>query len=150
MSLKQDIEQALKDAMKAGDETRKRTYRLILASVKLAEVEAGKPLDDGATLAVIQKEIKIRRESIEGAEQAQRQDLIDQTQQEIAILEGFLPKQLSDEELTDLVMTVIQETGAAGPADTGKVMKLLMPKIQGRAPGDRVSQVVRKVLQGNQ
>ncbi len=149
MSIKQDIELALKDAMKAGDETRKRTYRLILASVKLAEVEAGKPLDDSATLAVIQKEIKIRRESIEGAEQARRPDLIEQTQSEIAILEGFLPKQLTDEELTELALAVIQETGAAGPADTGKVMKVLMPKIQGRAPGDRVSQIVRKVLQGD-
>lgn len=149
MSIKQDIEAALKDAMKAGDETRKRTYRLILTSVKLAEVEAGKPLDDPATLAVIQKEIKIRRESIEGAEQAQRADLIAETQKEIAILEGFLPKQLSDAELTEMVQAAIRETGAAGPADTGKVMKALMPKIQGRATGERVSQAVRKVLQGN-
>jgi hypothetical protein len=148
MSIKQDIEAALKDAMKAGDETRKRTYRLILSSIKLAEVEAGKPLDDQATLAVIQKEIKIRRESIEGAEQAQREDLIAETLKEITILEGFLPKQLSDAELTEMALAVIKETNATGPADTGKVMKALMPKIQGRAPGDRVSQVVRKALQG--
>ncbi len=149
MGLKQDIELALKDAMKANDEMRKRTYRLILTSMKLAEVEAGKPLDDASALAVIQKEIKIRRESIEGAQQASRTDLIAETEKEIKILEGFLPRQLSEDELTHLVIEAIQETGASGLADTGRVMKALMPKIQGRAPGDRVSQVVRKVLQGS-
>lgn len=148
MSIKQNIEAELKDAMRAGDETRKRTYRLILSSIKLAEVEAGKPLDDNATLAVIQKEIKIRRESIEGAEQAHRADLIAETQKEIAILEAFLPKQLSDAELAEMITAAIKETGAANPADVGKVMKVLMPKIQGRATGERVSQAVRKVLQG--
>ncbi len=149
MGLKQDIELALKNAMRANDEMLKRIYRLILTSVKLAEVDAGKPLDDNATLAVIQKEIKIRRESIEGAQQANRKDLIDEAEKEIQILETLLPKQLSEAELTRLAVEAVQETGAAGPADTGKVMKVLMPKIQGRAPGDRVSQVVRKILQGS-
>lgn len=147
MGIKQDIEAALKDAMRAGDEARKRTYRLILSSVKLAEIESGRALDDASLLAVIQKEIKIRRETIDGAQQANRSDLIEQTNEELAILEGFLPKQLSDNELTELVRVAIQETGAISPADTGKVMKALMPKIQGRAPGDRVSQVVRTLLQ---
>ncbi len=147
MGLKQEIELALKNAMKSGDESRKRTYRLILASVRFAEIDSGKLLDDTATLAVIQKEIKIRRESIEGAQLANRTDLIDQTQNEIKILEELLPKQLSDLELFEMARTTIAEIGAAGPADTGKVMKALMPKIQGRAPGDRVSQAVRKALQ---
>jgi uncharacterized protein YqeY len=147
MGLKQEIELALKAAMKAGDESRKRTFRLILTGVKLAEVESGRPLDDNAVLSVIQKEVKIRREAIEGAEQAHRDDLIAQTTEEIEILETFLPKQLSDDELNEMVNNAIKETNAAGIADTGKVMKILMPKIQGRAPGDRVSQVVRTILQ---
>lgn len=147
MGIKQDIEKALKEAMRAGDEARKKTFRLILSSVKLAEVETGRELDDPAMLAVIQKEIKIRRESIEGAQQANRPDLIQETDEELAILEEFLPKQLSDGELTELALAAIQETNATNLADTGKVMKALMPKIQGRASGDRVSQVVRTVLQ---
>jgi len=149
MALKQDIESALKNAMRAGDETRKRTYRLILTSVKLAEVDAGKPLDDNGTLAVIQKEIKIRRESIEGARQANRSDLIEQTRNEIAILEELLPKQLSDQELEELAAAIIRETNASDLSDTGRVMKALMPRIQGRASGERVSQAVRKALQSS-
>lgn len=147
MGLKLEIESALKEAMRASDEVRKRTFRLILASVKLAEVESGHPLEDAAVLAVIQKEIKIRREANEGAQQANRPDLIQQTNDELTILEGFLPKQLSDDELKELTLAAIQETGAKSPADTGKVMKALMQKIQGRAAGDRVSQIVRAVLQ---
>ncbi len=147
MGLKQTIEAGLKEAMRASDEPRKRTYRLLLSSVKLAEIESGKPLDDNAFLLIVQKEIKIRRESIEGARQANRQDLVEQTEEEVTILEALLPKQLTDTELSQLVKVAIQETGAVSPSDTGKVMKALMPKVQGRAPGDRVSQAVRTMLQ---
>jgi uncharacterized protein len=147
MGLKQTIEAELKEAMRASDEPRKKTYRLLLSSVKLAEVESGKPLDDNNFLAIVQKEIKMRRESIEGAHQANRQDLVEQTEEEVTILEALLPKQLTEAELSQLVKAAIQETGATSPADTGKVMKAVMPKVQGRAPGERVSQVVRAILQ---
>ncbi len=147
MSMKQTIETALKNAMKANDEPRKRTFRLLLSSVKLAEVESGKPLDDNAFNAIVQKEIKMRRESIEGAQQAKREDLIAQTEEEVTILEALLPKQLSDVELTELVKAAINESGATSSSDIGKVMKALIPKVQGRAPGDRVSQTVRMLLQ---
>ncbi len=146
MELRKQIETGLKDAMKSGDEDRKRTYRLLLASIKFAEIEKGAALDDPTILSLIQKEIKIRRESLEGAQQAHREDLTQQPLAEIAILEDFLPKQIGDEELASMIKTIIAETGASGPAGTGVVMKALMPKIQGRAPGDKVSKMVRDIL----
>jgi uncharacterized protein YqeY len=146
MELKQKIESALKDAMRTGDETRKRTLRLIIASIKNAEIDKGSALDDAGVLGIIQKEVKIRKEALEGAEQAHRDDLKEMTFAEIKILEEFLPTQLGEEELKQLVKEAIEETQAKSPADTGKVMKVLMPKIQGRAPGDQVSRLVREQL----
>lgn len=147
MNLKETINNKLKIAMKTGDEDQKRVFRLIMAAVKLAEVENRSSLDDTGMLNIIQKEVKIRREALEGAEVAHRQDLIDIAKREIAILEELLPKQLSDEELILMANQTIEEVGATGPADTGKVMKSLMSKVQGRAAGDKVSQIVRQVLQ---
>lgn len=147
MSLKDQLENSLHTAMKNHDDTSKRTIRMVLTSLKLAEVEAGKALDDAAISAIIQKEIKMRRETISEAEKAKRPDMITAAEDEIKVLESFLPKQLTDEELTNLVKLVVQETDASTPADMGKVMKALMPKIQGRAAGDRVSLVVRQILQ---
>lgn len=146
MELKQKIESALKDAMRTGDETRKRTLRLIIASIKNAEIDKGSALDDAGVMGIIQKEVKIRKEALEGAEQAHRDDLKEMTFAEIKILEEFLPTQLGEEELKQLVKEAIEETQAQSPADTGKVMKVLMPKIQGRAPGDQVSRLVREQL----
>ena len=149
MELRNRIDQSLKDALRSGDEVRKRTIRLILSAVKLAEVEKGQSLDNDALLAVIQKEIKIRKESIDGAQQAGRQDLLDETNKEIKVLEQFLPMQLSDSELRELVSMAIAETGAVSPADTGKVMKIVMPKVKGRATGDRISQIIREILESS-
>lgn len=147
MNLKESINEKLKIAMKAGNDDEKRVFRLILAAAKMAEVESHANLDDTALLNVIQKEIKIRRESLESAEAGHRNDLIANNQREIAILEGLLPKQLTEEELTAIAKQTIEELGASGPADTGKVMKLLLPKVQGRASGDKVSLIVRQLLQ---
>lgn len=147
MSLKETIEANLKAAMKAGEDDRKRVLRLILAAAKLAEVEKGSSLDDSGLLGIIQKEVKIRRESIEGAQHAQRGDLVAASLAEIAILEELLPKQMSDEELLALAVKTADEVGATTLTDTGKVMKALMPKVQGRAAGDKVSLIVRQVLQ---
>lgn len=146
MELKQKIESALKDAMRTGNEIRKRTLRLIIASIKNAEIDRGSALDDSGVLGIIQKEVKIRKEALEGAEQAHREDLKEMTLAEIKILEEFLPTQLGEEELMQLVIEAIEETQAKNPTDTGKVMKVLMPKIQGRAPGDQVSKLVREQL----
>lgn len=148
MPTRVELESALKDAMRSGNEQRKNTIRMVLSAVKLAEVEKGaSKLDDNALAAIIQKEIKSRREAISDAQKANRQDLIDAAQAEIVILEGFLPEALSVEELEDLARQVVAEIEATSLREMGQVMKLLMPRLQGRATGDQASQVVRKLLQ---
>jgi uncharacterized protein YqeY len=98
-------------------------------------------------MAVLQKEIKSRHESIADAEKANRTDLIEVAKKEIAIIEEYLPKALSAEELENLARQAIAEAGATSPAQLGQVMKILMPKLQGKATGDQASQAVRKLLQ---
>ncbi len=137
----------MKDAMKSGDEVRKRTVRMVLAAVKQVEVDKRIELDDMAIMALLQKEIKNRRESLEEAKKANRADLIEANEAEIKVLEVFLPKAMPADELRALVQAAITETGAAGPADMGKVMKLVMPKVAGRAPNDAVSAAVKELLQ---
>ncbi len=147
METKQQLEMALKDALRAGDEVRKRTLRMAIAAIRLAEVEKGGPLDEPAVIASLQKEIKSRQESIEDARRAKRPDLEQATQAEIEVLQTFLPQPLSADELEALARTVIAEVGAAGPRQMGLVMKTLTARLQGRATGDQASQVVRKLLQ---
>lgn len=147
MSIKIQLESALKDAMRAGDDLRKRTLRMALSAIRLAEVDKGAALEDAAVLSLLQKEIKSRQESIEDAQRAGRPDLIESSQAEIAVLQDFLPKQLSPEELETLAKQVIAEVGATSAREMGQVMKVLVPRLQGRAPGDQASQVVRRLLQ---
>jgi hypothetical protein len=148
METRQALENALREAMRARNETVLRTIRMVMSSVKLSDIEKGKPLDEAGIQAVVQKEIKSRRESIAEAEKAGRPDLIANSQAEIAVLEAYLPKQMEESELHELVKAAAAETGAAGPGDMGKVMKAVMPKVQGRAPGDAVSAAVKKLLAG--
>ena len=148
MTTKLELETALKDAMRAGNEVRKSTLRMVLSTIRLAEVEKGKPLDEVELTAVLNKEVKSRRESIRDAQRAHRPDLIAEAEAEIAVLEGFLPQGLSVEELETLVRQAIAEAGAVSPRDMGQVMKLLQPRLQGRVPGDQVSQAVRRLLGG--
>jgi hypothetical protein len=147
MSIKNQLNESMKDAMKSGDEVRKRTVRMALAAVKQAEVDKRVELDDMAVINLLQKEVKNRRESLEEARKASRQDLVDANEAEIRVLEAFLPKAMAEEELRALVESAIAETGAASPADMGKVMKSVMAKVAGRAPNDRVSATVRELLQ---
>ena len=147
MTIKTQLNDSMKDAMKSGDEVRKRTVRMVLAAVKQVEVDKRIELDDMAIMALLQKEIKNRRESLEEAKKANRADLIEANEAEIKVLEVFLPKAMPAEELQALVQAAITETGAAGPADMGKVMKLVMPKVAGRAPNDAVSAAVKELLQ---
>lgn len=135
--------------MKERDDLRKRTLRMVITSLKLAEVERQVELDDPAILGIIQKEVKSRQESVEEAKQAGRDDLVDRTQAEIDLLKEYLPQALSESELQDLVQQAIQEVGAEGPADMGKVMKVIMPRIQGRADGKVASELVRGSLSGS-
>jgi uncharacterized protein len=146
MDKKAQLENALKDAMRAGDDVKKRTLRMSISAIRLAEVEKGGPLEDAAVLAILQKELKSRQETIEEARRAGREELGESTRQEIEVLKTFLPQQLAAEELEGLARQAIEEAGASSPADMGRVMKILMPRLQGRAGGDQASAVVRKLL----
>lgn len=149
MSIKQDLQDALKEAMKAGQDLRKTTLRMALASIKNAEVEARGELDDDLILNLLQKEVKARQETIEGAQQAKRPDLIEKAEAEIAVVSEFLPQPLSQEELRALVVEAIEESGASSLSEMGKVMGLLMPKIRGKADGKEANQLVRELLNGD-
>jgi uncharacterized protein YqeY len=147
MTIKTELNESMKDAMKSGDEVRKRTVRMALAAVKQAEVDKRIELDDAAVMNILQKEIKNRRESLEEAKKVNRTDLIEANKAEIKVLQAFLPQAMPAEELRALVQAAIAETGAASPVDMGKVMKTVMPKVAGRAPNDMVSATVRELLQ---
>jgi uncharacterized protein YqeY len=146
MSVKKRIESDLLAAMKASDDLRKRTLRMALSSIRLAEIDKGSELDEGAAMAVLHKEVKARQEAISEAQRAQRPDLEAASQAEISVLEEYLPKPFSPEELEELARQAIAEVGATSPREMGLVMKTLMPRLQGRAAGDQASQVVRKLL----
>jgi len=147
MNIKTQLNDSMKDAMRSGDEIRKRTVRMVLAAVKQAEVDKRTELDDMAVIGLIQKEVKNRRESLEEARKANRADLIADNEAEIRVLEVFLPKAMPEEELREIVQAAITETGASTPADMGKVMKIVMGKVAGRAPNDKISSTVRELLQ---
>lgn len=146
MASKAQLETDLRAAMRSGDEVRKRTLRMALSAVKLAEVDKRGELDEAEILAVLQKEAKTRNESIAEAEKAGRTDLAEASQAELRIVESYLPAPLSPKELDRLIRAAISAAGATGPQDMGKVMKELMPAVQGRADGKTVSAAVREVL----
>jgi hypothetical protein len=121
---------------------------MALSAIKEAEVLKKAELDEPATLALLQKEVKSRNEALAEAEKAQRDDLAENAKAEIKVLEGFLPKAISTQELEEIVQAAIAEVGATTPADMGKVMKAVLPRVQGRADGGQVSGLVRSKLQG--
>jgi uncharacterized protein YqeY len=147
MSLKNELQAALQDAIKAKDETRKNTLRMALTSIRMAEDRKREGLDDDEVMGVLQKEVKSRQETIADAGKADRPDLIAEAEVQIAILEEYLPKPLSQDELEELARQSIEEAGAESPREMGQVMKILMPKLGGRATGQQASQAVRKLLQ---
>ena len=132
--------------MKSGDEVRKRTVRMVLAAIKQVEVDKQAPVEDLAIVALIQKEIKNRREAVEEAKKANRPELVNDNEAEIKVLEVFLPKAMPAEELRALALAAIVETGASAPSDMGKVMKIVMPRVAGRAPNDMISSIVKELL----
>ena len=143
---KEQLSQALKNAMRAQDDVRKRTVRMALAAIKNAEIDKQAELDEPAVYAILQKEVKARRETIEGAQQAGRDDLIAEAEAEIAVLDEFLPQSLTSEELEAIVSETITAVGAASMREMGAVMQAVMPKVQGRADGKEVNQIVRRLL----
>ena len=145
-SLKNQITEDMKSAMKAGEKDRLKVVRLILAAIKQVEVDKRIELDDAAILAVLDKMVKQRRDSVEQFEKGDREDLAAIERAEIEVLEAYLPEQLSAEELTEMVDEVIAATGAESMRDMGKVMGQIKAKAAGRADMGAVSTTVKERL----
>ncbi len=148
MDTKTQLNNAMKDALRARDKVAKRTLTMVRAAIQQAEKDRREELDEAAVLAILQKELKSRQESIAEAKKAGRDDLIADTEAEIVVLKKYLPEAMSAEDLQALAAEVIAEVGASVQADMGKVMKVLIPRVAGRAPGGDISRVVRELLQG--
>ena len=146
MSLKDQISETLKIAMKENNNELRRVIRTILASIKNIEIDNRAILTDQEIISVLHKEIKIRNESIEGAQKNNRQDLIDEALADINIINQFIPAGLSDEEIKVITRESITKLGSKNPSDMGKVMKDILPIINGRAPNSKVSQIVKELL----
>ncbi|MEW8027332.1 MAG: GatB/YqeY domain-containing protein [Candidatus Thiodiazotropha sp.] len=146
--LKEQILDDVKAAMKAKAKARLGTLRLITAAIKQREVDERTELDDTQVLAILEKMIKQRRDSIKQYESAGRQELAEQEKSEIAIIEAYMPAGLSDDEITAMIDNAIAESNASGMQDMGKVMGLLKPRMQGRAEMGKVSGLVKQKLTG--
>ena len=146
MSLRDQINDDLKAAMRSGETVRRDTIRLLTAALKQREVAERKTLTDADVLAVIEKMIKQRRDSISQFEQGGRQDLADKEKQELTLLQTYMPQAMGEDELAAAIAAAVSETGAAGPADMGKVMAVLKPKLAGRADMGKVSAAVKAQL----
>jgi uncharacterized protein YqeY len=148
MPLKDRLDQDLKAAMREKAQLKLDTIRMLKSAIKYREIELMKPLDDGGVLQVIASEIKRRRDSVDQYRAGNRTDLADKEESEIAILQAYLPQQLSQDELRARVDDAIAKVGAKGPKDMGAVMKALLPEVQGRAEGKAVSDMVKARLAG--
>jgi len=146
MDLKQKMETDLHSAMKSGDNTVKQTIRLALSNIKLVEVQKGAALTDAEMVRLLQKEIKSRNETILDAEKINRQDIIEDARAEIKVIETYLPQQMSQSELLEIIKSAISETNASGMSDMGKVMKVAIAKVQGRSSNDSISKTIRECL----
>jgi len=146
--LKAKLTQEMKACMKAGDKKRLAVIRSMLAAIKQVEVDSQKQLGDDEVIAVLDKQVKQRRDSIEQYESADRPELAEQERYEMEVIQEFLPQPLSDEEIDALIDAAIAETGASGMQGMGQVMGVLKPKMQGRADMAEVSKKVRAKLAG--
>jgi hypothetical protein len=148
MSLKEQLTEDMKQAMKAKEEGKLRlsVIRMVRSAIRQIEIDDKKDLGDEDVQAVIAKEVKMRRDSIEEFQKGGRQDLVDQMEAEIAVLVPYLPKQLTEDEIRALVAEAISEAGAASLKEMGKVMAVLMPKVKGKADGKLVNSLVREAL----
>jgi uncharacterized protein len=148
MPLKDQISNDLKDAMRAGDAKKRDAIRLLTAEMKRKEVDERVTLADSDVVAIIDKMLKQRRDSIGQFEKGGRQDLADNEKYELGVLQAYMPQGLSEAEIADAVAASIAESGAKGPADMGKVMAVLKPKLAGRADMSKVSGLVKAKLAG--
>jgi len=146
MNLQLKLQEELKVALKAGDTVRRDTLRLLLSAIHYAEIEKGQPPADPDILGLLSREASKRRESIEAFTKGHRPDLVSREEAELKVILGYLPQPLSREEIFQAARKVIAEVGAQGPRDMGRVMKVLMPQLQGRAEGREVSAIVSELL----
>ncbi len=146
MAVKDLLNEKLREAMRSHDEDAKRVYRMILSSVKFAEKTNGRELQDNEIVQILQKELKIRKETLAEAEKGGRTAVADEAMKDITAIEALLPKQLTEEELKAIVADVIKEVDAKSAADMGKVMKAVMPKVNGLAANAMVSKTVKELL----
>ncbi len=146
MALKDRIQQALKEALRQQRTTELSTLRLLMSEIKNAEIAAQKPADDDRVLEIVAREAKRRKESIEAFRRGNREDLVVQEEAELAILMTYLPEQMTRDQIVEAARQVVEEVGASGPGDKGRVMSQLMPRLKGKADGKEVSDVVAELL----
>jgi len=144
--LKRELQTALKAAMRAKDKDRRNAIRLLQSAVKQVEIDSRSELDNDAVLEILRKEAKKRREAIDELERAGRYDDADGEKFELAVIEGFLPRQLTAEELRPIVQAAVLEAGATSMKQVGQIMKIVMPKVKGLADGRQVNAIVRELL----
>ena len=146
MELKQTLLSDLKGAMKSKDSLKVDTLRLLISEIKNKEIDLRKDLGDEAITALLTTQIKRRKEAASMFEQGGRIDLKEKEEREMAILQNYLPEQVGEEELKQRIQAVITETGAQGPQDMGKVMKVVVPEFKGKAEGDQIRKIVSELL----
>ncbi len=144
--LKTKLNEDLRQAMRSGDTAKRDTIRMALAAIKNAEIAKNAPLADPDILGVLAKEVRQHQESIESFKQGNRPDLVAKEETELAILQSYLPKQMSRDEIVQAAKQAIAEVGAKGPADKGKVMSKLMSQLKGKADGREINAVVTELL----
>jgi len=147
MNLNERLTDDMKQAMKSGDKFKLTVIRMMRAAAKNLEIDLKRPLDDNELLDILSREIKQRKDSLQEFKKAGREDLVTDLAAEIEIISKYLPEQLTEEEIQEIVRQTIQELGASSKADMGKVMGALMPKTKGRADGKLVNHFVQQYLQ---
>ncbi len=145
-NLKQKLTDDLKQAMRSGDKVRRSALRLLIAAINNAEIARQDTLENADILGIVTKETRQRRESIEAFKQGNRQDLVAQEEAELAVLQEYLPQQMTREEIAEAARQVIAEVGAEGPGDKGKVMPKLIAQLKGGADGREINAVVSELL----
>ena len=146
MAIKEIFEHDLLDAIRQKNETKKRTIRMVISNIKLAEVEKGDRLEDSAILCIIYKEIKIRRETITEAQKGNRENVINDAESEIGILNNYLPKPMTEEEVRSMALKIIEDLKVSSTKEMGTVMKIMITEIESRAPTDQISRIVRELI----
>ena len=148
MSIREQMDADLLEAVRRKDELRRSALRLIKASVQLEEKSRGETLGDDEVVQVLSREAKRRRESIVAFRDGNRPDLVEREEAELSVIAKYLPQQLTEDEVREIARSVIEEVGASGPGERGKVMGKLMPKVKGKADGKMVNQIVGELLAG--